>query len=308
MNIICTGGCGFIGSHLVDRLVELGHRVSVIDDMSSGNYENLNQFAIFRKFDICDTQKLKVFFELEKPDIVFHLAAQINARKAVEDPLFDARTNLMGSINVLECAKNAGVKKIIFASTGGMMYGDADIIPTPETYLSCPTSPYGLNKQAIEQYLQYYKLVHNINFIALRFGNVYGPRQNEKSEAGVVAIFIKRMLQNKICHIYGDGRQTRDYVYVDDIVNSLIKAIDCNVSGAYNIGTEKETSVNYIFARLKKLLKYTNDPMFLDKKTGDHLRGCLDCHKAKKILKWNANIKFDDGLARTVEWFKSTNL
>ncbi len=302
--ILVTGGAGFIGSHLVDKLIELDHKVVVIDNLSNGRKENLNKKAKFYKVDVC-SPKISEIFKKEKPEIVFHLAAQINVRKSVENPRKDAKINILGSLNILENCKKYKVEKLIFASTGGAIYGEAKEIPTKETYLENPVSPYGISKLTVERYLNFYYQTFNLPYLSLRFSNVYGPRQNSKSEAGVIAIFIERMLKNQDCIIYGDGQQTRDFIYVKDVVNACLKAMETNKVGVYNIGTGKETSINEIFKRLKNLIGSTSKPIYEKEKPGDLRRSSLDITKAKKELKWQPKWSLEEGLKETIEWFKN---
>jgi len=246
MKILVTGGAGFIGSHLVDRLIKEGHKVVIIDNLSTGKKENLNPRAKFYQLDIC-SPKISEVFKKEKPKAVFHLAAQIDLRKSVNDPVFDANINILGSLNLIQnFLQNLKFKiqnsKFIFSSTGGAMYGNADIIPTPENYSARPISPYGIAKLSIEYYLYYYQKVFGLNFISLRYGNVYGPRQDSKGEAGVVAIFCDKILTGATSIINGNGRQTRDYVYVDDVVEANILAF------------KKRQRVFLMLAQARKLL------------------------------------------------------
>jgi len=262
MKILVTGGAGFIGSHIVDRLVKESHKVVIIDNLSTGRKENLNPKAKFYKLDIQNPGVAEVF-KKEKPEIVFHLAAQIDVRKSVEDPLEDAKTNILGSLNIIQNFINVNSRKLvsnshkfvkfIFASTGGAIYGDADIVPTPETYPEFPLSPYGICKLSVEKYLNYYWKVFGLPYVALRYANVYGPRQNSKGEAGVIAIFLDKMLSGEKPVINGNGRQTRDFVFVKDVVEANILAMKKNKVGVYNIGTSKETDINTIFRKLKML-------------------------------------------------------
>lgn len=303
MKILVTGGAGFIGSHLVDRLVKLKYRVVVIDDLSSGKKENINSKAKFYKIDICQ-KKVSEIFRKEKIGIVFHLAAQKNLRKSVDDPVYDAQINILGSLNLLENCVKYKVKKFIFASTGGAIYGEAIKIPTPETYSAQPTSPYGITKLSIDYYLYFYHLVHGLKYISLRLANVYGTRQDPEGEAGVVAIFIDRILKNRQPVINGDGKQTRDYVYVDDVVKASILALKKNRVGYYNIGTEKETSVNQLFKKIVRISDQKIKEVHGPAKLGEQQRSCLDCQKAKKELSWQPKIDLNQGLRLTYQWFK----
>jgi len=304
--VLVTGGAGFIGSHLVDKLIENGHEVVVIDNLSTGKKKNLNKRARFYKLDIRNP-KLAEIFKKEKPKIVFHFAAQINLRKSVEDPIEDAKTNIIGSLNILENCRKYKVKKVIFASTGGAIYGEAKIIPTPESYPADPLSPYGIAKFAVEKYLNYYYKVFGLPFISLRLANVYGPRQNLKGEAGVIAIFCDKMLNGTQPIINGNGRQTRDFIYIDDVIEAAILAMKEKKSGIFNIGTAKETTINTIFRKLKKLTGSSCKEIHAPSKPGEQKRSCLDYKKAKKGLKWQPKYNLDKGLRETAEWFKEKN-
>ncbi len=312
MKILVTGGAGFIASHLVDRLIKEGHKVVIIDNLSTGRKENINPKAKFYKLDIQSPTVADVF-KKEKPEIVFHLAAQIDVRKSVEDPLEDAKTNILGSLNIIQSFYNSRklasnsrkLVKFIFASTGGAIYGDADIIPTPENYPEFPLSPYGICKLTVEKYLNYYYKVFGLPYVALRYANVYGPRQNSKGEAGVIAIFCDKMLAGQQPVINGTGRQTRDFVFVDDVVEANILAMKSKKIGIYNIGTSQETNINTIFRQLKKLTGSQCKEEHLPPKPGEQKKSCLDFKKAKKELGWQPSINLDKGLKITVDYFKS---
>jgi len=302
MKIIVTGGAGFIGSYLTDKLIENGHKVVIIDNLSSGKKENINQKAKFYKIDVCNP-KVKGVFKKEKPEVVFHLAGQINVKESLKNPIKDAEINILGGINILENCRINKVKKIIFSSTGGAMYGEANIIPTPETYAEFPLSPYGIAKLTIEKYLNYYHKVFKIPFVALRFANVYGPRQNSKGEAGVVAIFCDKMLSGQKPVIYGDGKQTRDFTYVDDVAEVLILAMNTEKIGIFNIGTAKETDINSLFTKIKLLMQFNGKEIYKVENTEEQKRSCLDFSKAKRELIWEPKYNIDQGLKETIEWF-----
>ncbi|MCK4520279.1 GDP-mannose 4,6-dehydratase [Candidatus Parcubacteria bacterium] len=311
MKILVTGGAGFIGSHLVDRLVKERHKVIVIDNLSTGSKKNLNPKAKFYKLDIRNP-KVSDVFKKEKPEAVFHLAAQIDLRKSVENPVEDAKINILGSLNILQnfirinqLNPRKSVSKFIFTSTGGAIYGDADIIPTPETYPEMPLSPYGVEKLVFDKYLNYYYKVFGLPYVSLRLSNVYGPRQNSKGEAGVIAIFCDKMLGNKQPIINGSGKQTRDYVYVDDVVEAGILAFKKKKIGIFNIGTAQETDVNTIFRKIRKLINSDCKEIHVPEKPGEQKTSCLDCSKAKKELGWQPRYDLDKGLKETVEWFKN---
>ena len=322
MKILVTGGAGFIGSHLVDRLVKEKHKVIVIDNLSTGKKENLNPQAKFYKLDI-RSPKISDVFKKERPEAVFHLAAQIDLRKSVENPVEDAKINILGSLNILQnfirinqLNPRKSVSKFIFASTGGAIYGDADIIPTTETYPEMPLSPYGIEKLVFDKYLNYYYKVFGLPYVSLRLANVFGPRQNSKGEAGVIAIFCDKMLSGKFTPhrtrsgvgqpiINGSGKQTRDYVYVDDVVEAGILAFKKKKIGIFNIGTAQETDVNAIFRKIRKLINSNCKEIHIPEKPGEQKTSCLDCSKAKKELGWKPKYNLDRGLKETVEWFKN---
>jgi len=299
MKILITGGAGFIGSHLTDKLIKTGHNVVVVDNLSTGKRENLNPRAKFYKIDICNS-KISQIFKKEKPEVVFHYAAQINVRKSVAEPIKDAKINILGSLNILENSQKYKVKKIIFTSTGGAIYGEADIIPTPETYPENPLSPYGIAKLTVEKYLDYYYKIFGLSFISLRLANVYGPRQNSKGESGVVAIFYDKLLNKQQPIINGNGQQTRDYIFVDDVIEANFLALQKNKVGIFNVGTGIETSVNEIFQKIKKVTKSNLKAIYKPAKKGDLERSCLDCSKIKKQLGWQPKHNLDKGLEKTV--------
>ena len=303
MKAIVTGGAGFIGSHIVDALIEKGIDVFVIDNLSSGNKKNINSKAKFTKVDI-NNKKILGIFEKIKPDMLFHLAAQTDVRRSVVDPAEDARINILGAIQLLEASKQVGLKKIIFSSSGGAIYGDTDNTPTPETHLARPISPYGIAKLTCEHYLHYYKEVFGIDYVALRYANVYGPRQNSQGEAGVVAVFCNKMIHGEPPVIYGDGKQTRDYTYVGDIVEANILAMQGEKVGAYNIGTGIETDVNYLSRMIKDQLLYKDEIIHGKEKKGEVRRSCLDYSLAKKVFGWEPKVQLKDGIKKTVEWFR----
>ncbi len=303
MKILVTGGAGFIGSHIVDALISRGHRVIVVDNLSTGKKDNLNPKAKFYKVDVRD-KKLENVFKKERPDLVCHEAAHIDLRQSVRDPIFDAENNIIGSLNVLQNCVRYKIKKIVFASTGGALYGDAKIIPTPESYPAMPVSPYGVAKLSVEHYLHYYFKAFGLSYIALRYANVYGPRQDAHGEAGVVAIFTGKMFSGKQPVIFGDGRRTRDYVFVGDIVRANVLALGSRRCGFYNVGTGVETNVNQIFRNLVKITGVKIPEVHGPDMPGEQKRSCLDSSKIKRELGWKPSVKFDKGLELTVAWFK----
>ncbi|MEK7072548.1 MAG: NAD-dependent epimerase/dehydratase family protein [Patescibacteria group bacterium] len=305
MKILVTGGAGFIASHIVDAYINLGFEVVVLDNLSSGKKKFVNPRAKFYQEDLLNLDKVKKILLFEKPDIINHHAAQISVRNSVNDPLNDSKINILGFINVLETAKDLNIKKVIFASSGGAIYGDAKILPTPETYQPLiPLSPYGINKLTSEFYLNYYYHLYKIPFIALRYSNVYGPRQNPHGEAGVVAIFTLKLLKGIPSVINGDGRQTRDYIFVEDIVSANISAVKSDFVGAINIATSHETDVNELYRLLKITSKINIEAKFGPVKHGEQLRSSLDISQAKKILfNWMPKTDLQKGLKKTIDYF-----
>lgn len=304
MKILITGGAGFIGSNLADKLVKDGHKVVVVDNLSTGKKENINPKVKFYKISVEDIS-IKEIFEKERPEIVFHFAAQIDVRKSLEDPLDDAKVNILGSLNIFENCKKFKVKKIIFASSAAV-YGKTSILPASEDCQTIPLYPYGINKLVAEKYLNYYYNVYSLPFVALRFANVYGPRQNSKGETGVVAIFCDKMFSKNPLIINGDGKQTRDFIYVDDAVKAALLAMENNKIGIYNISTGKETDINTVFETIKNESGLNCKKIYNKKAaSGDLKRSCLDYSKAKEELNWLPEYNLKNGLKKTIQWFKS---
>jgi UDP-glucose 4-epimerase len=305
MKIVVTGGAGFIASHIVDAYLARGHEVHIFDDFSTGQRANLNAGAKLYAIDIADPQAARLIEQI-KPDVLSHHAAQMDVRRSVADPTFDARVNIIGFINLLEGCKNAGVKKIIFASSGGAVYGEQEKFPAPESHATQPASPYGVSKRAGELYLAYYHQAYGLDYIALRYANVYGPRQSPHGEAGVVAIFASLLCSGKTPLINGDGRQTRDYVYVEDVVAANLAALDSNFIGAINIGTGVETDVVEIFERLSEAVGGKIPARHGPQKPGEQRRSCLDNRHAAAVLGWRPQVVLAEGLRRTAEYFRET--
>jgi len=303
MKILVTGGAGFIGSHIVDRLISEGHEVSVIDNLSTGRIENLNRKAEFYKMDIVSPRIEKVF-KKERPELICHLAAQMDVRKSVADPAYDAQTNIIGMLNLLENGMRYGTRRVIFASTGGAVYGEGGPIPTPETCPPGPVSPYGISKLTGEHYLFFYKVTYGLSYVALRYANVYGPRQDPFGEAGVVAIFAQKLLKNEQPVINGNGMQTRDYVYVDDVVDAVTSAVYSDISDILNVGTGIETSVNQLFRHLVEITGSSAREVYGPAKKGEQARSCLSYDKIKKALEWEPKVPLQEGLSRTVAFFR----
>ncbi len=307
-NVLVTGGAGFIGSHLVDALIRRRFKVFVLDDLSTGNSENVNPNAELIKLSITSPKLASVIKKI-KPDVIFHFAAQRNVRTSIKHPIFDAEVNVMGTLALIQAACEVDVKKIIFASSGGAIYADLPQKKSPwiESAEAEPPSPYGVAKRAGELYLNFAYQVHNLPYVALRFANVYGPRQDSGGEGGAVAIFAKGLLNNKQVKIFGNGKQTRDYVYVEDVVSSALKAMESSAVGIFNIGTGKEVDVNTLFSKLKKLTESDVSEKHSPANPGEVLRSVLDARMAKKKLGWEPKINLDEGLKRTVEWMKKEN-
>ena len=303
MKILVTGGAGFIGSHIADNLIEQGHEVVILDNLSMGRRENINPKAKFYLMDIGEKEVEKVF-QLEKFEAVFHQAAQMDVRKSVENPLFDAEVNVKGSLNLLQNCVQYKVEKFIFASTGGAVYGEQEEFPCDESHPLRPVSPYGITKQTVEKYLFYYAKQFSLPYTILRYANVYGPRQNPQGEAGVVAIFTHTLLKGKQPLINGDGKQTRDYVYVGDVVKANMKALSYHKNDIFNIGTGMETDVNKIFHLLKEYTNSARPEKHGPAKPGEQQRSVISYKKAKKLLLWKPEINLEQGLKKTVDFFR----
>ncbi len=307
MKILITGGAGFIASHIADAYIELGHDIVIIDNLSTGFAENLNPNAKFYKLDITSPEIIEVF-EKEKFDMISHHAAQMNIRFSVENPIIDSNINILGSLNLYEAAVKTGVKKVIFASTGGAIYGETDIIPTPETTELRPCSPYGISKLTNEKFLFYYNQVYNLAYTILRYANVFGSRQNPQGEAGVVAIFINKMLRGEQPIINGDGLYTRDYIHISDVVTANILSLNDNNPNIYNIGTGIETTTNEIFRIIKNSINADCPEVHGEAKKGEQRRSCISYKKIKQELNWEPKISLEQGIKETVDFFRNKNL
>jgi UDP-glucose 4-epimerase len=307
LKILVTGGAGFIGSHIVDAFIAHDDRVVVLDNLSAGSRDNLNANAEFIEGDITDAALVRQLFREHRFEIVNHHAAQLDIRKSVADPVFDAQQNILGTLNLLEASKETGtVKRFMFASTGGAVYGEQEYFPADEKHPTQPIAPYGVAKRSIELYLHYYHAVHGMEYVAFRYTNVYGPRQSPHGEAGVVAIFTEKLLNSEAAIINGDGTQTRDYVYVGDVVRAHLLALETlKGSDIFNISTAKETDVNEIFKILSELT--TNGqtkPKYGAAKAGEQQRSVCSYDHAKQLLGWEPQISLAEGLRETVEFFK----
>jgi UDP-glucose 4-epimerase len=304
MKVLVTGGAGFIGSHLVDALIQRGHQVVVVDNLSTGRLENVNPAAIFHRVDI-SSPELERIFQKERPEIVNHQAAQTMIQKSMEDPVFDAKQNILGSLNlILQCLR-FGVKKIVYASSGGAVYGEPNYRPVDESHPINPISYYAISKHTVEHYLHLSHLENSLSYTVLRYSNVYGPRQSPKGEAGVVAIFTRQMLQGERPTIFGKGDKTRDYVHVSDVVTANLLAMERDGNGVYNIGTGVETSDQEIFNLLAELIGYQGNPHYAPVRKGEIYRICLDWSKAQKELGWQPQFLLREGLTVTVNYYRS---
>lgn len=304
MKILVTGGAGFIGSHVVDTYINDGHDVVVIDDLSTGHREFLNPQATFHQIDI-RSKELRDIFEKEQPELVNHLAAQIDVRRSVTEPMFDAEVNIIGGINLLECAVKQKVKKFIFASTGGAIYGEPETLPAPEECAPRPKSHYATSKLAFEHYLGLYNRLYDLPYTVLRFPNVYGPRQSPEGEAGVCAILTGLMLQGKRPILFGFGEPTRDYVYVGDIARGNLLAIDKGEGEIINLGSAKGVSVRELFDHIKELTGYQGDADEQPLRPGEVSHTYITGDKAKQILGWEPQVSLGEGLAHTVDYIRS---
>jgi len=304
MKVLVTGGAGFIGSHVVDALIQQGYQVVVVDNLSTGRLENINSAATFYQADICNSG-LEGIFEKEKPELVNHQAAQTVIQKSMEDPVFDARQNILGSLNLILQCLHFGIKKIIYASSGGAVYGEPKYRPVDESHPINPISYYAISKHTVEHYLHLAHLESSLSYAVLGYSNVYGPRQSPKGEAGVVAIFTRQMLQGEHPTIFGKGDKTRDYVYVADVVMANILAMEKSINGVYNIGTGVETSDQEMFDLLAGLTGYKVNPYYAPVRKGEIYKICLDCSKAQKEIGWQPQFLLREGLRETVNYYRS---
>jgi UDP-glucose 4-epimerase len=304
MKILVTGGAGFIASHIVDAFIEEGHQVTILDDLSTGYERNINSKAKFVKANICD-KNISELFEKEKFDAINHHAAQMDVRRSVADPAFDANTNIIGTINLLQNCIKTNVKKFMFASTGGAVYGDQQYFPADENHPTFPLSPYGISKLAVEKYLHFYSVQYKLKYTILRYANIYGPRQNPFGEAGVVAIFAHKLLKNENPIINGKGNQTRDYVFVGDVVKANLLTLNDEKSEIYNIGTGNETDVNKIFSSLNNFSGGKAVEMHGPAAKGEQQRSVISSEKLFQRFNWRPSVTIEEGLKKTFEYFQS---
>jgi UDP-glucose 4-epimerase len=302
MRVLVTGGAGFIGSHVADGFLAGGHEVAVLDNLSTGFRHNVSKSARFYEGDIRVVSDVRRVFDDFQPEAVDHHAAQMDVRKSLVDPVFDAETNIVGSINLILEAVRAKVNKFIYISTGGAVYGEPQWLPVDETHALHPECAYGISKHTVEHYLELYRLLAGLPFTVLRYPNVYGPRQNPHGEAGVNAIFIGLMLDGKTPTIFGDGEALRDYVYISDVVDANMRALVRGAGEIVNVGSGVGTSVNDIFRTLARILDFPHEPMYTVARPGEIRKVYLAADRAKRVLGWEPKVTFEDGLRRTVEW------
>ena len=304
MKILVTGGAGFIGSHVVDTFLAAGHEVAVVDNLTTGDARWINPRARFHEVDLRSARLGRVF-ETERPEVVAHLAAQASVSRSVTDPAFDASVNIGGGIGLLECCRRYGVRRVIYSSSGGAGYGDTDVIPTPESHPTLPISPYGITKVAMEQYASAWSGIYGISGVSLRYANIYGPRQNPQGEAGVIAIFCHRLLTGQVPLINGDGEQTRDYTYVEDVAAANLRALEHpEVTGPVNISTGVETSVNALYRALVEAAGSRVAAQHAPARPGEQRRSCLHPERAGRVLGWKPMVSLGEGLRRTFGFFQ----
>lgn len=310
MNVLVTGGAGFIGSHIADTLLAAGHRVVVVDNLHTGHKENVPQGATFYEVDICDRAALAEVFAKEQIQTISHQAARANVRESMNDPVAYAKVNILGSLNLLELARQSNCRKIVFASTGGAVYGEGyseqgNKLPFTEQSWPQPKDNYGANKLSMEYHLDLYHANYGMQYVALRYPNVYGPRQDSKGEAGVVAIFAGAMLEGKPTKITGDGKQIRDFTFVGDVARANLLALESSAVGIFNVGTGVPTDVNRVHATLTEIIGYPREAEYIPRPMGEVLATYLDSSKAKTVLGWEPQVSLHAGLRQVVEWMQT---
>ncbi|MEE8311738.1 MAG: NAD-dependent epimerase/dehydratase family protein [Candidatus Binatia bacterium] len=304
MRILVTGGAGFIGSHIAQAYAEAGHEVAVLDSLFSGHEENVPAGVSLLRHDVRSAEGADAVADFA-PEVINHHAAQMNVRVSVDDPLFDADVNILGLINLVERARKSGLKRVLFASSGGTVYGEPPTLPATEEFQTHPVCPYGVSKLTSEHYLYYYSHIHGVDYVALRYSNVYGPRQDPHGEAGVIAIFCQNLLAGKDVTIFGDGLQTRDYVFVGDVVRANVAALEGDFRGSVNIGTGKESNVVELYDRVKELVGGDGKAVHGAAKEGEVRRNVLDVSKAGEVLGWTPTTELSEGLVSTVDFFRT---
>lgn len=304
MKILITGIAGFIGSHVADAYLAAGHEVVGVDNLATGRMDNVNPRARFYEADVCDLQAMERIFSAEAPEVVNHHAAQVNIRLSVANPIYDTRVNVLGTVSVLEAAARCGVRKVIFISSGGAIYGEAKRIPTPEDEPARPISHYGAAKLAGEHYCSVYYATRGLVFTILRYANVYGPRQNPEGEAGVTAVFARKMLLGERPTIFGDGSKTRDYVHVSDVAAANVLALDSGDLSVFNIGTGRQVTDQQVFEAVARAAGYDGRPEYTDFRPGEAMHSALDCAKAARELGWKASVDFEEGVRSVVDYHR----
>ncbi len=304
MKILVTGGAGFIASHIADAYVALGHDVAILDDLSRGKRENLNAKCRFYLGDIRDHEAVNRVMAAERPDVINHHAAQMDVRRGVREPLFDAQVNILGGINLIEAAIAHGVKRFIYAGTAGAGYGEPRQMPVPEDYPINPITPYGISKHTVEHYLFTFRFLYGLNYVVVRYGNVYGPRQSSQGEAGVFAIFSEQLLAGIQPVIYGDGKKIRDYVYISDVVAANVAALDRGSNDIFNISSGIQTTDQEVLDLVNHLMGKSVEPKYVPRRPGEIERICLDVTKAQRLLGWKPQVSLAEGARHTVDYFK----
>jgi UDP-glucose 4-epimerase len=302
--VLVTGGAGFIGSHIVDRLLARSHKVHVLDDLSSGSKKNLAAGVPLHELDM-RSEKARALVTDLAPDFIVHAAAQVSVRVSMEQPALDTDLNVTGLINILTPLRDKKGTHVVFLSSGGAVYGEQECFPAPESHPVKPESVYGLSKRVGEMYLEFWSRVWGVTSTSLRLSNVYGPRQNPHGEAGVVAIFCERLLAGKSIAVNGTGKQTRDFVYVEDVAEAVGRAVDTRSVGEFNIGTAQETTITELAERLRELACPSAEISYAPAKAGEQMRSCIDISKAKKVLGWAPSMDFRKGLGHTLEWYRT---
>lgn len=303
MNVLITGGAGFIGSHIQDSMLNKQHNTIIVDDLSTGHRRNLNPKSVFHEIDI-RTDTMRDVFDTHHPEIVFHLAAQMDVRRSVKEPTYDADVNIVGSIKLMELCREFGTKRIIYASTGGAIYGEPDYMPADEKHPVSPMCQYGISKHTVEHYLELYHKNYDLSYLALRFPNVYGPRQDPHGEAGVVAIFSLLMLRGKQVTIFGDGSKTRDYVYIGDIIKACEIGVETDTVGVYNLGWGTEVKDFEIYDSVRRHTESDLPPIYAPRRLGEVERICLDATRARDVLGWEPTVTLDDGIKSAVSFYR----